>query len=241
MRIIKRKYKKGSVEMKERMAKLRELKARKEHKEEKEENEEYVEKEGEGLFKTLHKMGIHRKDVKHAGKVIGKVAVNAAIDTVSGIAHSYGVPVPEEVTDNLKKAADHLIDGRHRDAVNAVREPARVVMKEKIQQQVDKLPIEVQPFLEEKIVSLGLGLKKKYGRVVKGGTVKITRKPKKMYDSNVHSMYSNKDDEETFSPYLSSSNPAMNPYIPMVNSYVKQVPLTKGSGLYGPSSGHGLF
>jgi hypothetical protein len=54
-----------------------------------------------------------------------------AIDSVAGIAISYGVPVPEEVTDNLKKAADHLIDGRHRDAV---KEPAKVIIEEKIQQ-----------------------------------------------------------------------------------------------------------
>jgi hypothetical protein len=27
--------------------------------------------EGDGLFKSLHKIGISRKDVKHAGKNIG--------------------------------------------------------------------------------------------------------------------------------------------------------------------------
>jgi hypothetical protein len=115
-------------------------------------------------------------------------------------------------------------------------------MKEKIQQQVDKLPIEVQPYLEEKIVSLGLGLKKKYGRVIKGGTMKITRKPKKLYDQNISGPYPG-ENEETFSPYLNVNNPAMNPYIPMSNSYVKRVPLTSGSGLFGPSStmGRGLF
>jgi hypothetical protein len=85
-----------------------------------------------GSFQSLHKIGISRKDVQHAGRVAGKAVANTAIDTVANIAGAYGVPVPTAVTDSLKTATDHLIDGNHQKAINAVREPAKAIMKKKI-------------------------------------------------------------------------------------------------------------
>jgi gas vesicle protein len=193
-------------------------------------------KEGQGLFRTLHKMGIHRKDVVHAGKVMGKAAAEHGIDTMANIAGAYGFPVPPAITESLKQSTDHLIDGNHKRAMESIKAPAKEIMKEQIQKQVDKLPIEVQPFVESKVVSMGLGLKKKHQRVVKGGTVRITRRPKILY-KNLFSGSGLSDD--TFSSIASIHAPQMHPYVPQINSFVRAVPLN-GHGLYQPS-GHGLF
>jgi hypothetical protein len=195
-------------------------------------------KKGQGLFKALHKIGISRKDVKHAGKVIGKTAVNHGIDAIGVAANAYGFPVPEELKESLKKGADHLIDGNHHKAYETIKQPAKELMKEAVQKQVDKLPIEVQPYVNEQVISMGFVLKKKHGRVVKGGTARITRLPKKLYKN--FEMSGTGLSDETFSPYLSMHNPAFHPYQPAINSFTKVVPLNGGRGLFGPS-GNGLF
>jgi hypothetical protein len=193
--------------------------------------------EGKGLFKALHKIGISRKDVKHAGKVIGKAAVEHGIDAIGTAAAAYGFPVPPAITESLKKGADHLIDGNHQKAYETIKAPAKEIMKEAVQKQVDKLPIQVQPYVNEQVISMGFGLKKKHGRVVKGGTARITRQAKKLYKNEMHGFGLS---DETFSPYLSIHNPAFHPYQPTVNSFTKVVPLNRGNGLFGPSGG-GLF
>jgi hypothetical protein len=214
--------KRGSIEAREKMANLRAMK-------------------GNGLFKALHKVGIHRKDVKHVAKHVGKVAAHIGIDALSTAANAYGVPVPEELREIAKNSADHLIDGNHHRAYETiaapVRETAREVAREQVQHQLERLPPESQPFVQQQMNSFGFGLKHKHMRVIKGGNVKITRRPKRMHHSGE---YIRAESQATFSPYANSNSPQMNPYQPTVNSFTHVVPLT-GRGLYGPMGGNGLF
>jgi hypothetical protein len=213
---------KGSEEMKEKMAKIR---------------------AGKGLGKNIKKAAKHT--LSHVASYFGKKVANHAIDGIAGIANSYGYHIPDPVKNSIKMGADYYIDGRRQDAMNAIKDPVmnlaqekKQVLKEQIQRQVDKLPIQVQPYVQDRVVSLGFGLKKKHERILKGGTMKISRRGKKMYNNNDFHLKS----EETFSPYLNTDNPAQTPYIPMVNSFTHQVPLKSGNGLFGPGqmSGHGF-
>jgi hypothetical protein len=206
---------------------------------------------GKGLFQSLHKIGIHRKDVKHVAKHVGKVAAHIGIDALSTAANAYGVPVPEELREIAKNSADHLIDGRKHHAYEAIAAPVRSRVQEytdmlpepremarhQVQQQLERLPPQAQPFVQSQMNSLGFGLKHKYTRAIKGGNVKIVRRPKRMHHSegNIHA-----ESEATFSPYANSNSPKMNPYQPKINSFTHVVPLT-GRGLYPPTGGHGLF
>jgi len=141
-------------------------------------------KKGQGLFKALHKIGISRKDVKHAAKKVGKAAVEHGIDAIGTAAAAYGFPVPPAITESLKQGADHIIDGNNRRAYESIKAPVKEIMKEQVQKQVDKLPIEVQPYVQSKVVSMGFGLKNKHQRIVKGGTLRITRMSKKLYKND---------------------------------------------------------
>ena len=95
---------------------------------------------------------------------------------------------------------------------------------------MERLPPQAQPFVQQQMNSLGFGLKHKHIRVIKGGNVKITRRPKRMH----HHTNIRAESEATFSPYANSNSPQMNPYQPTVNSFTPVVPLT-GRGLYGPT------
>ena len=56
--------------------------------------------DGRGLFKTLHKIGISRQNVKDVGKVVA----SKAIDTMAQAASAYtGYPIPPQVTSGLKR------------------------------------------------------------------------------------------------------------------------------------------
>lgn len=208
MRII---HKKGSMAAKEKMEKLRAMR-------------------GKGLFQTLRKVGIHRKDVERVAKNVGKKAAHIGVDTLSSAANAYGVPVPEEFKDIAKHNIDRLIDShpKHHNVHNKIQEyderlpENNEISTERLQHHVDRMPAEAQPFVQQQMNSMGFGLKNKYLRIIKGGNVKITRRPKKLYAES----------QNTFSPYANSNSPQMNPYQPTINSYTHPVPLY-GSGLYG--------
>jgi hypothetical protein len=159
----------------------------------------------------------------------------------STAATAYGVPVPEELKDIAKHSADHLIDGNRHHAYEAiaapVRETAREIAREQVQQQIERLPPQSQPFVQQQMNSLGFGLKHKHTRVIKGGNVKITRRPKRIHHNHTNI---EAESQNTFSPYANSNSPQMNPYQPRINSYTHVVPLS-GRGLYLPTGGHGLF
>jgi hypothetical protein len=224
-----RRYSSGTDEMKEKMRKVR---------------------EGKGLGKNLKTAARHA--ISYAKTFAKKKAADHVIDGISSIANAYGYPVPSAVTTTMKLAADHYIDGRHQAAIHAIKTPAKQLMKEQIQKQVDALPIEAQPYVQQKVVSLGFGMKQKHERVMRGGTLKVVRKSKKLYKNDDYTHDRHEDHvEATFSPYLNSSNPAMNPYIPLVNSYThaiksgkglyNNVRIKDGSGLFGPVGGSGLY
>ena len=151
------------------------------------------------------------------------------------------MPVPEELREIAKNSADHLIDGNHHHSYQTisapVRETAREIAREQVQQQLERLPPQAQPFVQQQMNSLGFGLKHKHTRVIKGGNVRITRRPKRMHHSHTNIQA---ESESTFSPVANSNSPQMNPYQPKINSFTHVVPLTR-KGLYGPMGGHGLF
>jgi hypothetical protein len=70
---------------------------------------------------------------------------------------------------------------------------------------------------------MGLGLKAKHGRIIKGGNLRISRIPKHM-TSNIS--YGSGLSDETFSSLLNTHKPALHPYHPRINNV---------HGLYGPS------
>jgi hypothetical protein len=233
------KIEKGTPHMINKMAKLRAMKK----------NNSEVEN-GTGFFKELHKIGISRKDFMKTAKHIGKHAANNAIDTISSAASVYtGVPIPESITNSIKSSADHLIDGKHREAITSLKSPVLDKIEEKIpilrnnlDHEISRLPHQVQPFVRQKIDQIGFGLKYKNHRVLKGGNVKISKMSKKIYKNQSIPIHA--ESEQTFSPYANANSPQMHPFIPKYNSFVHVVPLyghgLYGNGLYGPS-GHGLF
>ena len=54
---------------------------------------------------------------------------------------------------------------------------ARETAIEQVQKQMERLPPQAQPFVQQ----LSFGLKHKHTRVIKGGNVKITRWPKRKH------------------------------------------------------------
>jgi hypothetical protein len=161
-------------------------------------------KDGKGLFKALHKIGISRNQVKSVGKVIA----NQAIDAIGATATAYtGVPMTP-FTESLKSATDKAIDDEnHRGITRAIKSNGKLLAEEQIQKQIQKLPIEIQPLAEQKVVQMGFGLKH--------GNAKI----KKKYIANPNA---------TFSNILLNNNPAMHPFIPEYNPNLTAI---KGTGL----------
>jgi hypothetical protein len=56
-----------------------------------------------------------------------------------------------------------------------------------------------------------------------------TANPKKIYD-HTDNHNDSVSDLATFSPYLKSNNPAMNPYVPTYNSFTHVIPLNSNKG-----------
>jgi hypothetical protein len=259
-------FKKGSIEAKEHMAKIRAM------------------KKGKGLINNIKKFVHKHKDTIKKGI---KSVTNHAIGKIADIAGEYsGQPkLVHSLADSLTNAVNKSIDnGNFKSGANHLRHDANVYLKDEVQRNIDKLPVGAQPYANKAAEHIGLGLKdSKMYEDIMHVNFRVKRKrgrPKKMGsgldnsklyketmrdnfginsddlpDSNMMSMKKIKKPiiqaptQNTFSPFANANSPAMNPYIPMYNPFLVPIPLgsTKpmpmyGSGLYyGGSMGHGLY
>jgi hypothetical protein len=158
--------------------------------------------------------------IKPKTHLSGRVLNDKRIQIIDKIAH-----LKPSLNHELHDAVDYYIDDENR---HNIKEHPRTIAMHHIQSQIDRLPVKLQPFVENKVQEIGLGLKAKNTKIIKGGNVKIVRKPKKLYNKDD---FNNVSEQGTFSSYLPSSSPAMNPYVPEYNSFTHAIPLIKGNGL----------
>jgi hypothetical protein len=238
-------FKKGSMEAKEHMAKIRAM------------------KKGKGLFNNIKKFVNKHKDTIKKG---AKSLATHAIGKIADIAGEYsGQPnLVHKIGDSLTHAVNKSIDNENfKSGVNHLRHDSNMYLKDEVQRNIDKLPIGVQPYANKAVEHVGLGIRKPRGRPKKlmgrglddSKLYKTTMEQN--YDINIDDLPNTNmrgrvkksiikaPDENTFSPYANSNSPQMNPYIPTYNPFLVQIPLNStrpvnmlGAGLY---YGAGLY
>jgi hypothetical protein len=134
-------FKKGSVEAKEHMARIRAM------------------KKGKGLINNIKNFVHKHKDTIKKGI---KSVTNHAIGKIADIAGEYsGQPkLVHHLADSLTTAVNKSIDnGNFKSGANHLRHDANVYLKDEVQRNIDKLPIGAQPYANKAAEHIGLGLK----------------------------------------------------------------------------------
>jgi hypothetical protein len=203
-------------------------------------------REGEGVFQTLHKLGVSKKKVIGEAKKVGhKVVDKASALAGQAVAEYTGNAQAGKAFEKLAKSSGKklLETGSARDALSAGKSTAREIAKQSVKQYAEQvLPQDVSSAVHSAVESatpevaevetmtdgvdkMGSGFRK---RVRRGGVLPYTSMPYKKAMSKMMvggmmptmgGMISPMSNIQTLSPYASIHSPQMSPFVPNHNPY----------------------
>jgi hypothetical protein len=207
--------------------------------------------EGEGLYRTLHKLGISKRKAVNTFKHMGKNALKLGATAVGDALNKYGVPanVSAPLLGSIEHIGEKAID---KGTVKSLKSAGHQSMKEikkvaktqalgYLDKQLDKLPPEIREVAENALdkVELREGVEMDPHMIGAGANVYASL-PYRLAMKRISGgaikrpMVEGSVGEMTLSPYLSYSSPAMHPFVPHRNELQGYNPIkgVKGGSIY---------